>query len=201
MALLKAWSLLWAFEDKPYKACLQIILDFNVLTIGHLANVLNFTVINTAFNNNKGITGDYFTTLEIQAKEIAEATEQILKEKNITDIPITESKKIYVFDWNEMLRFNIKLEDVPTNSIIYNLPFVVRFQNYIITVVILLFLTIIYIIFHLIFMYRREYKRKQQAQVNSTLSLVVHIDRHRFIQVIINFINNAVKFTKKGHII
>lgn len=166
MALLKARSLLWAFEDKPYKACLQIILDFNVLTIGRLANVPNFTVINTAFNNNKGITGGYFTTLEIQAKEIAEAAEQILKGKNITDIPITESKKIYAFDWNEMLRFNIKLEDVPTNSIIYNLPFVVRFQNYIITAVILLFLTIIYIIFHLIFMYRREYKRKQQAQVN-----------------------------------
>ncbi len=31
--------------------------------------------------------------------------------------------------------------------------------------------------------------------------LVIHVDRFRFTQVITNFINNAVKFTSKGHIL
>lgn len=33
------------------------------------------------------------------------------------------------------------------------------------------------------------------------LPVVVHVDKHRFIQVITNFINNAVKFTPEGHIL
>ena len=31
--------------------------------------------------------------------------------------------------------------------------------------------------------------------------LIIHVDRFRFTQVITNFINNAVKFTTKGHIL
>lgn len=40
------------FKNNSYTACLQIILDFNVLAIGRLANVPNFTVINNGFNND-----------------------------------------------------------------------------------------------------------------------------------------------------
>lgn len=161
-----ARELLWVFEDKPYTACLQIILDFNVLTIGRLANVPHFTVINNGFNDNRGITGGYFTTLELQTQEVSDLAVRILTGTPVSQIPIMKSSKAYAFDWTEMERFNIKKEDLPEGSIIYNIPFEVRYQQYIRVGAIFIFLLTLYIIAHLIFMYKRESKRKKQVQIN-----------------------------------
>ena len=155
----------WVFEDKPYTACIQIILDFNVLTVGRLANVPNFTVINNGFNDNRGITGGYFTTLQIQADCVAQTAARILKGTSPNDIPIVESPKTFAFDWKEMQRFNIRLSDLPQGSIIYNMPLEVRYLNYIIAGGILLVIAIVYIILHLIYMYYRESERKRQVQL------------------------------------
>lgn len=165
-ANLSARQLLWIFEDKPYTACLQIILDFNTLTTGRLANVPNFTVINNAFNNNKGITGGYFTTLEIQSEEVSKMASRVLQGEKITGIPVTESKKTYAFDWKEIDRFNINQSDLPVGSIIYNMPFTVRYHTIILISSIAFFFFMLYIIVHLTFMYRREAKRKKQIQIN-----------------------------------
>ena len=164
-ANLTAHQLLWVFEDKPYTACIQIILDFNVLTVGRLANVPNFTVINNGFNDNRGITGGYFTTLQIQADCVAQTAARILKGTSPNDIPIVESPKTFAFDWKEMQRFNIRLSDLPQGSIIYNMPLEVRYLNYIIAGGILLVIAIVYIILHLIYMYYRESERKRQVQL------------------------------------
>lgn len=317
-ANLTARQILWVFEDKPYTACMQIILDFNVLTVGRLANVPNFTVINNGFNDNRGITGGYFTTLQMQVECVAKTATRILKGTSPSSIPIKESPKAYAFDWKEMQRFNIKLDDLPQGSIIYNMPLEVRYKTYIIIGGILVVMLVTYVILHLIYMYRRESERKKQVQLrlieekeraeeankmksaflanmsheirtplnaivgftnllqdekdltdeekdlfrdtinkNSNLllklindilelsriesgrmsftfddcplnelleeiyqthhllmpsnirflkefqesELVIHVDRFRFTQVITNFINNAVKFTAKGHIL
>ena len=164
-ANLTARQLLWVFEDKPYTACIQIILDFNVLTVGRLANVPNFTVINNGFNDNRGITGGYFTTLQIQADCVAQTAARILKGTSPNDIPIVESPKTFAFDWKEMQRFNIRLSDLPQGSVIYNMPLEVRYLNYIIAGGILLVIAIVYIILHLIYMYYRESERKRQVQL------------------------------------
>ena len=164
-ANLTARQLLWVFEDKPYTSCIQIILDFNVLTVGRLANVPNFTVINNGFNDNRGITGGYFTTLQIQADCVAQTAARILKGTSPNDIPIVESPKTFAFDWKEMQRFNIRLSDLPQGSIIYNMPLEVRYLNYIIAGGILLVIAIVYIILHLIYMYYRESERKRQVQL------------------------------------
>ena len=108
---------------------MQIILDFDVLTIGRLANVPNFTVINNGFNDDKGITGGYFTTLDIQTDIVAERTAEILNGALTTNYTITESPKIYAFDWNEMVRFNLSRNDLPEGSVIYNLPFYERYLS------------------------------------------------------------------------
>lgn len=161
-----ARELLWVFEDKPYTACLQIILDFNVLTIGRLANVPHFTVINNGFNDNRGVTGGYFTTLELQTKEVSELAARILKGTPVSQVPIVKSAKTYAFDWTEMERFNIKKKDLPEGSVIYNMPFEVRYQQYIRVGTVFICLLTLYIIAHLIFMYKRESKRKKQFQIN-----------------------------------
>lgn len=164
---LSARQLLWIFEDKPYTACLQIILDFNVLTIGRLANVPNFTVINNGFNDHKGVTGGYFTTLDIQVNEVADAVSKVLKGTSIYEIPpIRESKKTYAFDWNELERFHIDRADLPAGSIIYNMPFHVRYHMALVFALGSFLLLIMYIIIQLTFMYKREYKRKKLAQEN-----------------------------------
>lgn len=159
-------ELLSIFENKRYTACLQVILDFDVLTIGRLANVPSFTVINTGFNDDRGITGGYFTTLNLQSECVANIASQILQGTSPKDIPIVESPKVYAFDWNEMKRFNIKQEVLPQGSIIYNLPLEIHYYNYFVVAFVLVLLLFLYVIFHLIYMYRREYNRKKQAQVN-----------------------------------
>ena len=165
-AYLSAKGLLSIFQNKPYTACLQIILDFDVLTIGRLANVPNFTVINNGFNDDKGITGGYFTTLDIQTDIVAERTAEILNGALTTDYTITESPKIYAFDWNEMVRFNLSRNDLPEGSVIYNLPFYERYHKAMIITCALFLLLIIYVISQLTLMYRREFKRKKQIQTN-----------------------------------
>lgn len=163
---ISASHLLRLFEDKPYTVCLQLILDFDLLTLGRLANAPSFTVINIGFNEDKGITGGYFTTLQLQAEGMADLATRILKGTSVKSIPITESPKVYAFDWKELQRFNIKLDRLPKGSVIYNLPTEVRYKSYIIAGIILLVLIIFYIIGYLIFMYRRESERKKQAQLN-----------------------------------
>lgn len=165
-AYLSAKGLLSIFQNKPYTACLQIILDFDVLTIGRLANVPNFTVINNGFNDDKGITGGYFTTLDIQTDIVAERTAEILNGALTTNYTITESPKIYAFDWNEMVRFNLSRNDLPEGSVIYNLPFYERYHKAMIITCALFLLLVTYIISQLTLMYRREFKRKKQIQTN-----------------------------------
>lgn len=161
-----ARELLWIFEDNPYTACLQIILDLNVLTIGRLANVPHFTVINNGFNDNRGVTGGYFTTLETQTKEVSDLAARILTGTPVTQIPIVESAKTYAFDWPEMERFHIRKEDLPEGSVIYNMPFEIRYRQYIRVGTVFILLLTLYVIAHLIFMYKRETKRKRQVQIN-----------------------------------
>ena len=154
-AYLSAKGLLSIFQNKPYTACLQIILDFDVLTIGRLANVPNFTVINNGFNDDKGITGGYFTTLDIQTDIVAERTAEILNGALTTNYTITESPKIYAFDWNEMVRFNLSRNDLPEGSVIYNLPFYERYHKAMIITCALFLLLIIYVISQLTLMYKK----------------------------------------------
>lgn len=163
---LSAKGLLSIFQNKPYTACLQIILDFDVLTIGRLANVPNFTVINNGFNDDRGITGGYFTTLDIQTDVVSERAADILHGASPTNYSIIESPKVYAFDWNEMERFNIKKKDLPRDSIIYNLPFYERYHKAMIIGGCLFMLLIIYIIAQLILMYKLESNRKKQIQTN-----------------------------------
>lgn len=163
---MKARELLWVFEDKPYTACLQIILDFNVLTIGRLANVPYFTIINNGFNDNRGVTGGYFTTLEIQTKEVSDLAARVLTGTPTSQIPIVQSAKTYAFDWAEMERFHIRKEDLPENSVIYNMPFEIRYRQYIRVGAAFILLLTLYVIAHLVFMYKREAKRKKKVQIN-----------------------------------
>ena len=165
-AFLSAKGLVSIFQNKPYTACLQIILDFDVLMIGGLANVPNFTVINNGFNDGKGITGGYFTTLEIQTDIVSERAEAIIKGQKPSNFPLKESPKVYAFDWNEMKRFNIKVDELPTGSIIYNQPFYERHHRTMIIGSILFLILVTYIITQLLYLYRKEYKRKRQVQTN-----------------------------------
>ena len=165
-AFLSAKGLLAIFQSKPYTACLQIILDFDVLTIGRLANVPNFTVINNGFNDGKGITGGYFTTLEIQTDIVSERAAAIINGKKPSDFPLAESPKVYAFDWDEMQRFDIKMNELPAGSVIYNQPFYERYHKTMIIGGIFFLVLVIYVITQLFYLYRNEYKRKRQIQTN-----------------------------------
>ena len=123
-------------------------------------------MINNGFNDGKGITGGYFTTLEIQTDIVSERAAAIINGKKPSAFPMVESPKVYAFDWDEMLRFNIKTSDLPADSIIYNQPFYERYQKAMIIGTILFLVLIIYIITQLFYLYRSESKRKRLVQTN-----------------------------------
>jgi PAS domain S-box-containing protein len=71
----------------------------------------------------KGIIGGKITSAYRQGKGAAQKAIRILEGKRIKDIPIMkESLNEYIFDYEEMKRFGIKLSDLPENSRIIKKP-------------------------------------------------------------------------------
>jgi diguanylate cyclase (GGDEF)-like protein len=71
----------------------------------------------------KGIIGGSITSGYIQGFTAAEQALQILNEKPIEDVPIiTESPTSYMFDYNQLQKFEISTASLPKNSLIINQP-------------------------------------------------------------------------------
>lgn len=145
-----------------YSRCLlQLKRDFTTANIGNLTYSPNFTVINEGFGYGEKLFGGYFTPLSVQVDEQVEAATLILKGAKPSDIPIRESQKKYVVDWDVLQIQGISKSRIPSYYEVINMPFRVRYQElWIITVIISVALCVFFLgVF--VFLYRREHKRKR----------------------------------------
>ncbi len=71
----------------------------------------------------KGAIGGKITSPKQQGKIAAEMVLQIFHGAKASEIPVRGGDLIYKFDYNELTKNNIKLEDLPQNSIIINKPY------------------------------------------------------------------------------
>ena len=107
----------------------------------------------------------YMTPVESQTQEALRRAASILKGTPANSFPqITESAKNYLFDYPTLNKWGIDWKELPQNSIFLNMPFVVRYQTYIILCGILLTLFILWTLFYQRVQYRREASHKKQAQ-------------------------------------
>lgn len=157
-------GLIWSLSKYEKERCyLQTKRDFTTLNIGNIAYSPSFTAINEAFGFGEKLLGGYFTPLSTQVEEEVAATVQILCGKKPSDISIKESGKKYLVNWNVMKLHGIPLNKIPSQYAVINVPFHIKYRTLWIVTLTSSFLFVVSVIFGLIFLYRREQKRKKKA--------------------------------------
>ena len=102
------------------------------------------------FYLNSGMVGGLLTSAVAQGETVSKMALEILYGKNIKDIPILEkSPNLYMFNYNELKRFNLDVYKYVENPIIINEPTSIYKEHtkfFIITIIIIALLSIIVVI-------------------------------------------------------
>ena len=156
--------LMWLLNKNYRGQCyMQLKRDFTTINIGAICVSPSMTVINEAFGYGEKLLGGYLTSLPVQVEEEVEAAVRILHGTSPADIPIVESKKEYLVDWNVMKQLGIKKEGIPTDYTIVNIPFNKRYPYLYVASIVTSSILLLTIVICLLWLYLREQKRKKQA--------------------------------------
>lgn len=157
-------NFIWTLSKYSTGMCyLQMKRDYTSVNIGNICASPSLTAINEAFGYNEKLLGGYITTFPILAEEEVSAAIRILRGEKPSDIPVRESRKKYVVDWNVMQQRGISKERIPAECTIINIPFreeyPVAWGTGVMVIVILLSMLFVW----LFFLYRREQGRKRHV--------------------------------------
>lgn len=156
--------LMWLLNKNYRGQCyMQLKRDFTTINIGAICVSPSMTVINEAFGYGEKLLGGYLTSLPVQVEEEVEAAVRILHGTSPADIPIVESKKEYLIDWNVMKQLGIKKEGIPADYTIVNIPFSKRYPYLYVASIVTSSILLLTIVICLLWLYLREQKRKKQA--------------------------------------
>lgn len=137
------------------------------------------------FYLNDGIVGGLLTSAVAQGEAVSKMALKILNGKKPTEIPILEkSPNIYMFDYNELKKFNINIFDFINDPIIINEPSSVYKEHYkffIITMIIILTLSTIVIIL------RANIQRREKVELELS-------NRLEFDKVLLDTIPNPIYY-------
>lgn len=157
-------NFIWTLSKYSTGMCyLQMKRDYTSVNIGNICASPSLTAINEAFGYNEKLLGGYITTSLILAEEEVSAAIRILHGEKPSDIPVRESRKKYVVDWNVMQQRGISKESIPAECTIINIPFREEYPVAwgIGAVLIIILLSTLFV--WLFFLYRREQGRKRRA--------------------------------------
>jgi len=116
------------------------------------------------FNLEHGIVGGYLTSGLSQGKEAALMGLKVLDGVKVKDIPVKyKSPNTYMFDYNEILKYNINPDLLPLNSYVINKPlsFYEVYKKEIYTLITLFIMMLILIIVLLINIQKRKHAEKR----------------------------------------
>lgn len=157
-------NFIWTLSKYSKGMCyLQLKRDYTTVNIGNICASPSLTAINEAFGYNEKLLGGYLTPLAVVAEEEVSLAVRILHGEKPADIPIAESRKKYVMDWNVMQQRGISKNELPAGTTIINIPFK---EKYPILWAAMLLITIILLstlFVCLWYLYRREQGRKKKA--------------------------------------
>ena len=157
-------NFIWTLSKYSTGMCyLQMKRDYTTVNIGNICASPSLTAINEAFGYNEKLLGGYMTTYPIMAEEEVSAAVRILHGEKTSDIPIRESRKTYVIDWNVMQQRGISKERIPKECTIINIPFSEKYPVLWGTGVVVIVISLSTLFVWLFFLYRREQGRKKRA--------------------------------------
>ena len=157
-------NFIWPLSKYSTGMCyLQMKRDYTSVNIGNICASPSLTAINEAFGYNEKLLGGYITTFPILAEEEVSAAIRILHGEKPSDIPVRESRKKYVVDWNVMQQRGISKESIPAECTIINIPFQEEYPVVWGIGVVLIIILLSTLFVWLFFLYRREQGRKRRA--------------------------------------
>ena len=157
-------NFIWTLSKYSTGMCyLQMKRDYTSVNIGNICASPSLTAINEAFGYNEKLLGGYITTSPILAEEEVSAAIRILHGEKPSDIPVRESRKKYVVDWNVMQQRGISKESIPAECTIINIPFQEEYPVVWGIGVVLIIILLSTLFVWLFFLYRREQGRKRRA--------------------------------------
>ena len=157
-------NFIWTLSKYSTGMCyLQMKRDYTTVNIGNICASPSLTAINEAFGYNEKLLGGYITTFPILAEEEVSAAIRILHGEKPSDIPVRESRKKYVVDWNVMQQRGISKESIPAECTIINIPFQEEYPVVWGIGVVLIIILLSTLFVWLFFLYRREQGRKRRA--------------------------------------
>ena len=117
-------GLLWSLSQYTRDRCyLQLKRDFTTVNIGNICSSPSLTAINEGFGYGEKLLGGYMTTIPIQVGEMVDAAVRILHGEKPLDMPIANSAKEYVVDWEVMEQRGLSKADIPEKYSIIHIPF------------------------------------------------------------------------------
>lgn len=169
------WVLNRSYRDQCY---IQLKRDYTTINIGSICGSPSLTAINEAFGFGEKLLGGYIPSLPIQVEEEVKTAVRILHGASPSDIPIVESRKEYVVDWNTMTQIGLSKESIPAKYRIINIPFRDEYPFLWGALVASFVLFLILLFASLWWLYLREQMRKKQALIaladeKETLSLAI----------------------------
>lgn len=155
-------SLLWnlsKFGAYPY---LQLKRDYTTINVCAIASNLCFSAICETFGYGENILAGYMTTMPIQVEDEVGVAVKFLQGVKPQDIPLAESRKVYVVDWKMMVEKEIGKKSVPAKYQIVNIPF--REQYPVVAFLCFFVLTVLVVALFvwIVVLYRREARKKRQ---------------------------------------
>ena len=157
-------NFIWTLSKYSIGMCyLQMKRDYTSVNIGNICASPSLTAINEAFGYNEKLHGGYITTFPILAEEEVSAAIRIMHGEKPSGIPVRESRKKYVVDWNVMQQRGISKESIPAECTIINIPFREEYPVAWGTGVVLIIILLSTLFVWLFFLYRREQGRKRRA--------------------------------------
>jgi PAS domain S-box-containing protein len=140
------------------------------------------------FYLNYGLVGGLLTSAKAQGEAVSKMALQVLDGKKITEIPILEkSPNRYLFDYKELKRFNLKVEDVLDNYEIINKPHSF-FRRY--TKLVVITIVVIGILLIMVFSMRSNIKRRKVVEKDLQ-------NRIKFDKVLLDTLPNPIYYKNK----
>ncbi|WP_419763545.1 MAG: ABC transporter substrate binding protein [Arcobacter sp.] len=140
------------------------------------------------FYLNYGIVGGLLTSATAQGNSVANMALQVLNGKDIKEIPILEkSPNRYIFDYNELKRFDISIEDVVENYEIINEPNSVYRQH---TKFVVISILIIFILSVMVVTMKANIQRRKKLENDLSNQL-------KFEKVLLDTIPNAIYYKNR----
>ena len=135
-----------------------------------------------------GVIGGLVTSATKQGEAVADMALKVLNGTKVYDIPILEkSPNKYLFDYNELIRFNIKVEDILSDYEIINAPhgFVRKY-----TKLVVLTITIIVVLLIMVLMMKANIQRRKLLEKNLQ-------NRIKFDKVLLDTLPNPIYYKNK----